>query len=514
MILHNAFDENPLSPLRGDGQGDGSVPWRFSAILALFCGHCLFGWGLAALLALALAGCTVGPNYQPPKIDVPAEFRTPTNAAASQSSADPTDLQRWWEQFHDATLNSLIAEAIASNLDVQLAEARVREARAQLTISRSAYFPSVGSSASYSRAHATGNAGVLEPGTFDLFLAGFDATWEIDVFGGTRRAVEAGRYTLEAQMDARRNALVTLLGDVARNYLLLRGSQQQLAIVRSNLVSQTETRDLQRTKLQAGIASDLDVANAEAQAAGTESQIPTLQTQIEQARHQLSVLLGREPAALNAELEPEAPLPTGPLAVPPGLPSELLRRRPDVRQAERQLAVATANIGVATADLYPKFNLTGAVGHESLSLSTFADAASRYWSFGPTMTWPIFQGGKIRANIRVQNARQEQALIQYRQAVLQSLQDVEDALVAYDNEQARRRSLEEEVASSRRAVMLARRLHDAGLVDFLNVLSAQQTLFQSEVQLAQSVQTVSTDLVALYKALGGGWESQEEQVAE
>jgi NodT family efflux transporter outer membrane factor (OMF) lipoprotein len=483
---------------------------------------------------LFLAGCAVGPDYHPPKTEVPAAFQAappPTNPAPATVAPDSSfGLERWWRNLHDPLLDRLIAEAVATNLDVRLAEARVREARAQLQATRAGLFPTADASAAYTRSRVSQNSGILGatssstsssasqtsssglsyPLTSSLYQAGFDASWELDVFGGTRRQIESARDTLEAQTEARRNVLVTLLGEVAQTYAALRGYQQQLIIVRTNLNAQQDTLNLQRSKLQAGIATDLDVANAEAQAASTESQIPTLQTQIQQAIHQLSVLLDREPAALTGQLETPAPVPQGPPTIPPGLPSDLLRRRPDVRQAERLLAAATANIGVATADLFPKFSLTGSAGLESVSLNSFANAGSRFWSFGPSVTWRIFAAGQIRANIRVQDARQQEAFIQYRQAVLQSLQDVENALVAYEHEQVRRRSLAQAVDSARRAASLALRLHDAGVVDFLNVLNAQQSLYLAQVQLAQSEQAVATDLVALYKALGGGWESQEQ----
>jgi NodT family efflux transporter outer membrane factor (OMF) lipoprotein len=471
--------------------------------------------GMIVASALAfVAGCAVGPDYHPPKMDAPAAFSAAPAQTAVQSPAAPPDLARWWETFHDPVLNQLIKLAVATNLDVRLAEARVREARAEWQANRAALFPTVDAKGSFTRSRTpAGIIGTTLPGTANFFQAGFDAGWEIDVFGGTRRSVESARYGLEAQVEARRAAMITLLGDVAQNYTALRGYQEQLTIVRTNLWAQQDTLRLQQSKLQAGIATDLDVANAEAQASSTESLVPTLETQVRQTIHQLSVLLDREPAALVEQLEPVMPLPQGPPSIPPGLPSELLRRRPDVRQAERQLAVATANIGVATADLYPKFNLTGAGGLESLSLRSFANASSRFWSFGPTVTWRIFAAGEIRANIRVQDARQEEAFILYRQAVLHSLQDVENALVAYNREQVRRQSLRTAAESSRRAASLAVRLNNAGVVDFLNVLTAQQTLYQSQLQLAQSDQAIATDLVALYKALGGGWESTETQAS-
>jgi NodT family efflux transporter outer membrane factor (OMF) lipoprotein len=488
---------------------------------------------LTGILAAAVAGgCTVGPDYKPPEMRVPEKFSAATEPVTTQpASTQPAtqaaeiDLRRWWDTFDDPKLNDLIARGLASNLDVKLAQARVLEARSQLEFNIANLFPMVTGSASYTRSQASKNAVSFNgPGTAaaasgfsfgrtNLYQAGFDAGWEIDVFGGTRRAIEAAQDTLEAQVEARRNTLVTLLSEVARNYITLRGLQHQLAVVQNNVAAQQDTLNLTRSKFEAGIATDLDVAQIEALVSSTQSQIPSLQTQIEQSIHRLAVLLDEPTERLERELSPPGPLPSGPPEIPAGLPSELVRRRPDVRQAERQLAAATANIGVAVADLFPKFNLTGSLGLESLSLKTFANASSEFWSFSPAVSWKIFSAGQVQANIRVQDARQQQAFIQYRQAVIQSLSDVEDALVAYNKEQARLLSLQRSVESNRRAVSLARQLNTAGVVDFLNVLTSEQSLYQAEDQLAQSQQTVSTDLVALYKALGGGWELTD-QVAQ
>jgi multidrug efflux system outer membrane protein len=490
---------------------------------------------LAGIAAMFAFGCAVGPDFHKPDPGVPDQFGAATNAMAGQQGQPPAaDLKRWWETFHDPILNSLIERAVVTNLDVRLAEARVREARGQLDYNRASLSPTVDANASYTRSRTSPNAygigstaantssGTMSssssaaaafPSTVNLYQAGFDAGWEVDVFGGKRRAIEAARDTFESQVDARRNAMITLLGDVAQAYISLRGNQYQLIVASNNAAAQLDTLNLQKDKFRAGLATDLDVANAEAQSASTESQLPTLQTQIKQNIYQLSILLDREPAALEAELEPVMPVPQGPSQIPAGLPSELLRRRPDVRAAERQLAAATANIGVATADLYPKLTLTGQLGLESLSLKTLADASSRFWSFGPTISWRIFDAGQILSNIRINDARAQEALISYRKAVLQSLQDVENTLVAYDREQVRRRALHQAVESSQRAVKLATQLNSTGLVDFLNVLTAQQTLYMSQSQLAISEQTVSTDLVAVYKALGGGWETEEQQAS-
>jgi multidrug efflux system outer membrane protein len=496
---------------------------------------------LTAALA-ALAGCTVGPDYHAGHVEAPPKFGAATQPSTTQPSTAQAniDLKRWWESFDDPALNRLVDLGLRSSLDIRLAEARVREARAELAMNIATLFPTANATASYTRSRTSNNAiafptggtstsgtggtttggtssaspAALAIGTTNLYQAGFDAGWELDVFGGTRRTIEAAQDTLEAQVDARRNATVTLLSEVARNYIILRGVQNELAIVNDNVASQKDFLDLTHAKFQAGIATDLDVARQEAQVASTESELPTLKTEVQQAIHRLSVLLDRNPTDLEAQLTPIGPLPGGPPQIPVGIPSELLRRRPDVLQAERNLAAATANIGVATAQLFPKFNLTGSLGVESLKLKSFANSASEFWSFGPSVSWRIFDAGQIWANIHIQNARQAEAFIQYRQAIIQSFSDVEDALVAYHQEQARREALQRSVQANLRSVALAKQLNQAGLVDFLNVLTAEQSLFLSQDQLAQSDQTVSTNLVALYKALGGGWEITEQQPAQ
>lgn len=473
---------------------------------------------IAAAVLVGISGCTVGPNYNGTDPRVSGSFGATTRSASTQPSPAATqpaaivDLARWWESFNDATLDKLIVEGVHANLDVRIAQSRVTQAREQLRSNKADLLPTLDASAGYSRSRTSKN---VDAGAFggsteqDLFQAGFDAGWELDVFGGTRRSIEAAGYALEAQVDARRNALVSLLSEVAQNYILLRGYQYQLSIAEKNVAAQSDTVKLQQQKLQAGIATDLTVAQAQSLVATTQAQIPTLETQIRFAIHRLSILLDREPAELVDELTVEAPLPVGPPNVPAGLPAELVRRRPDVRQAERNVAEATASIGVATAELYPKFSLAGSVGLSSAKLTNLPNSSSVTYSVGPSMSWRLFDFGQIRANIRIQNAIAEQAFISYRQTVLSALEEVENAIVNYDREQARRASLQQAVQANRRALGLARQLYDAGVVDFLNVLTAQQSLFQAEDALAQSDSIVSTNLVALYKALGGGWEPSE-----
>jgi NodT family efflux transporter outer membrane factor (OMF) lipoprotein len=472
---------------------------------------------LSAVITVAAvfssAACAVGPNYQEPDAAVPAAW-----SAAQEQGIQPqaTELAEWWTAFNDPSLNSLIERAARSNLDLRLAEARIREARALRAGVAAGRWPTVDVGASYSRGRGSENAFAGQPGggsallaePQDLFRTGFDAAWEIDVFGGVRRTVEAADATVEAFVEDRRNTLVTLFGDVARNYIDLRGFQQRLGVARANLKAQQETLDLTGVRFQAGLASDLEVAQAEGQLNTTAAQIPFLESQLKQSVHRLDVLLGGHPGGLWDELASEAPIPGLPAEVLVGLPSELLRRRPDIRRAERQLAASTALVGAAMADLFPRFSLSGAAGLQSISASDWFSAPSRFWSIGPTVRWPLFDAGRIRANIAVRNARQEQALTEYERAILTALEDVENALVNYGREQERYRALRDAVAANRRAVEMANELYVRGLVDFLNVLENQRSLFASESDLAQSEATMATNLVALYKALGGGWQTK------
>ena len=371
-----------------------------------------------------------------------------------------------------------------------------------------------GKTASGGTAGGTGTSitsGLTSKRQIDLYQAGFDAGWEIDVFGGERRAIEGAEDDLESYVDARRNALVTLTSEVAHDYVLLRGYQLQLQFANSNLASEKSTLELTRSRFRAGLTSDLDVANAEASVAQTAATIPSLEIQIKQSIHAISIMLGEEPMALAAELGKDAPIPVTASEIPVGLPSELLRRRPDVRQAERQLAENTALIGVAVAQLFPKFSLTGSVGQENTRFGLTARDLSTIWSFGPQVSWQILSYTQLRAQVQVANAQQAQSLYNYHQVVLQSFSDVEDALVAYAQDQVRQRALDDEVNANERAVDLSTQLYERGLGDFLNVLTAQRALFAAQNDQATGRTNVATDLVQLYKALGGGWDENDEQ---
>ena len=453
-------------------------------------------------LTLLIGGCMVGPDFKPPPAKVPPAWVGVTNsgaAAASAATSAPADLTAWWKKFNDATMVSLVNEALRANLTVQLAQSRLRQARASRGIVAGPFWPWLTGNAGYSHG-ATGAA----HGS-DTFQTGLDATWELDFFGGTRRNIESAGANIVAARENLSDAQVTVCAEVALNYINLRAIQEQIAIANDNLKSEQRTAVLTRRRLAAGFVSALDVANAEAQVATTASAIPVLETSARQTIYGLSILLARPPADLVDQLSLAGPVPLTPPEVPVGLPSDLLKRRPDIREAEAQWHAANAQIGVAKADLFPQFSLTGSINYQSDLVRTLYSGASRVWGAGPSVTWPIFQGGAIMANVRLQKELTDQASITYRQAVLQALEDVENALAAFGREWDHRKALTEAVVQNHRAVDLSMQLYTQGETDFLSVLDAQRSLYTSETALSQSKASISTDLVALYKALGGGW---------
>jgi NodT family efflux transporter outer membrane factor (OMF) lipoprotein len=420
---------------------------------------------------------------------------------------------QWWRQFNDALLDQLVDRALRSNFDLGAAMARVRQARAGRDMAAAGLWPTADAGASYNRARFSPTGFPPVPPGFppnaSIYQVGFDAAWELDVFGGRRRAVEAATAEVGAAESDRRGVVVSLLGEVARNYVEARGYQRRLAIARDNIRAQREVVTLTRSRFKSGLAPELDVEQASTLLYATESQVPTLETGFRANAYALGVLCGGPPGTVLAELGAEAPLPSTPPEVPVGLPSLLLLRRPDIQRSERVLASATAQIGVATADLYPKFSLTGTLGLQSTATSSWFRPESTFWSAGPLVAWRIFDAGSIRANIRLQTARQEEALAHYEQTVLDAMREVESALVAYAKEQVRRESLDRAVKSSRQALDMSQQLYQNGLVDFLRVLDAQRSVYLSEEALAQSEVLVAVNLVILYKALGGGWEGVE-----
>jgi len=465
------------------------------------------------LCAFALNACLVGPDFKPPQVAIPGSWiETPAPTPPEHPAGD---LSRWWGVFDDPTLAALEDRAIRSNLDLLQAEARIRQARAARAIAAGGLGPTVDAGGAIQRSRSPGRTDNWQQGetrgvVSNTYDTGFDAGWELDVFGGIRRGIEAADADLQAAEEDRRDVLVTLTADVARNYIELRAFQQRIEIARQNLATQQHSARLTRQRFEGGFVSGLDVANADAQVATTASQIPLLEAAARQSIYAIGILLGEEPAALLAELSPESAIPAAPPAAPIGLPSDLLRRRPDIRRAEADIHAATARIGVATADLFPKFTITGAAGARSGDFSSWLTWEQRFWSFGPSVSWRVFDTGRTRAAIEQQEALQEQALIAYRQTVLTALQEVESALIAAAKEQERRRALADAVAANRRAVSLAKTLYTEGQTDFLNVLDAQRSLFLTEETYVLSTSAVSTDLVALYKAIGGGWDEPAE----
>ncbi len=458
------------------------------------------------LVVLVLTGCaTVGPDYVPPQKSVSKDWHTQLKGGLTIGEMDPQALAAWWTTLNDSELSSLIDRAVLGNLDLKKALARVREARARRGMAKADLFPTLDAtgSGSWNRSNKDTGSGK----TSSLFAATFDAGWELDIFGGVRRSVEAAEADLRASQEDLRDVLVSLLAEVALNYVEARTFQARLAFAEANLEAQNETYQLTLWRYQAGLSDELAVQQARYNLENTRSQIPTLRTGLEEAMNRMAVLLGEQPGKIHEEVKKQVPIPVTPLKVAVGVPADVLRRRPDVRRAERQLAAQTARIGVATADLYPKFTLSGSIGLEALSLSNMSSSGSLTLSGGPQITWAIFKAGAIRQNIEVQSALQEQYLIAYEATVLSALEEVENALVAYAEEQQRRQSLSEATQAAQNAVELAQHKYQAGLTDFSNVLDAERSLLSFQDQLAQSDGTVTSNLVRLYKALGGGWTS-------
>jgi NodT family efflux transporter outer membrane factor (OMF) lipoprotein len=467
---------------------------------------------VSCLAVLVAAGCAVGPDYRAPEIPLPAGWSVP---AAPRAGTDGTPLERWWTVFRDPILESLIDRALAGNLDLKIAETRVRQARAARGIVASAGVPRIDAEAAAAR---TGRSEAVPPfrdasdeespfGTREqnVFEAGFDASWEIDLFGGVRRDKEAALAQVQAAEEARRDVMVSLLAELARNYVELRATQRRIRILDANLGSQRETLALAVARHEAGLGTELDVSRAEGLLETTASRRPILERIASEAIHRLGVLLGGDPGSLQTELEPAFAIPEAPPDVPSTLPSELLSRRPDLRRAERELAAATAGIGVARADLFPRFSILGDFGRRSEEIADLSSGRSRFWSFVPRLRWPLLSGGRIRANIRLQDARHEEALRQYERAILIALEEVENALSAHAFEARRQESLRGSVVATRRALEIATERYAGGLESFLSVLDAQRSLYDVEDQLVQGERNRALSLIAVYKSLGGGW---------
>lgn len=436
-------------------------------------------------------------------VRVPQAFES--QPESSGTSAQPVEA-RWWRRLGDPELNSLMERAAQSNLDVQRATQRLSEARAARSMSRAELAPSAGAVSSFERTRGAVPGGQLisSPETSRV-RSGLDASWELDLFGGKRNALKAAVAEVRVMEESRRDVLISLLGEVAADYAELRGAQKRLALTMRNVDLQRDALHLTAARADAGIGARLDVERQQALLQSSQALAPVLKALIAREIHRLSVLIGEAPSALQKELESEQPLPACPPEVPIGLPGDLLKRRPDLRRAEAEIAAAMAHVGAAKADLFPKIFLTGTGGRQTGGAPEFALSAGNFFSIGPAITLPLLSGGRIRANIEVRKQQLEESWTDYRSAVLGALRETEDALVAYGREKERRILLMSAVKSSQTVTELATERYQRGLSDFLSVLDAQRSQLQAEDLLAQSDTAAITGLVALYKALGGGW---------
>jgi NodT family efflux transporter outer membrane factor (OMF) lipoprotein len=509
----------------------------------------------------AVSACTMGPDFEKPLSQWnPADWfaghpAAPAKEAFSEPVAAPVD-PHWWALFHDQQLSDLESRVASSNLDVRVASIRLAESRASLGVAGADLLPSIDGNTSYTRQQLSGKGALSlfptgsataasqtsgagsgglantpqsgTPGTgsnglgatsqaaqnnalfkpFDLYQYGFDASWEIDFWGRVRRNVESAGASYEASGEVERGTLLTALAEVARDYIQLRGVQRNIEITQRNLETDRQSLSLTQQRAAGGLTTELDVANAAAQVETTASQVPNLQAQEQQLINAIALLLGQPPQSLQAELLTPHAIPPVPPKVPVGLPSDLTRRRPDIRQAEAQLHAATADVGVAVADFFPRVTLSGSVAIQATQFKDLGSwAQANTWSFGPSISLPIFEGGRLRRVLELRQQQQQEAAIGYQHAVLGALHDVDNALTAYDAEQRRRNRLEEAVEQNRRALKLAQDRYAQGVADFLTVLDTERSLLSTEQMLTDSITTVSTDLVQIYKALGGGWET-------
>ena len=467
----------------------------------------LLSVGCTALLAAGttiLTSCAVGPNYHRPDTTVGAHFSN--GGEPGLVEGDP--IERYWMGFEEPLLTQLIEDAITHNRDLQAAAANLHAARSARRLAGFDQYPTVSVAAGYT--HNLESQQEL-PGytpdqrNFDTAQAGFDGLWELDLFGRVRRNVEAARADVSVSEATLRDARVGVIAEVARDYFILRGLQDQLTLTQRNADNQLSTVQLTRNRLEAGRGNELDTSQAVAEYQTTLASVPTLQSTIATTIYRLGVLTGRAPTALVGQLSPQAPMPMLPVFNAIGTPERMLRHRPDVRVAERQLAAATARVGVAMGDLFPKVTLVGEVGYSAPAFSDFGQSEARYYSAGPSISWAAFDLGRVFARIDTAKAQTDAAVARYQSAVLSALEDTEGAMITYGRSQARRDALQLAAASSVRAADLARKRFEGGLVDFLEVLDAERSALSAELLLSQSRTDAATSLIAIYKALGAGW---------
>ncbi len=463
---------------------------------------------------MALGACAVGPNYAPPTTRMPDRWNQDLIRGVSDGSAD---IRTWWALLNDPVLDGLIAHASRGNLDLKRSVSRLLEARAQVGLAAGEELPSIEAQGDLERGRLSKGVqeelGSSRQRTSTLYQSGLDASWEIDLWGRISRNTESADATLQASLEDYRDVLVSIYADVATTYVEIRTLQARIDAAAGNVATQRQTLKLVQDRKRAGLASNVEIAQAQLNLATTEALIPQLRISLQQAVHRLGVLLGERPTALYDILAVHTRVPAAPSQVAIGLPADLLRQRPDIRSAERQLAAQTAQIGVATADLYPRFTLSGFLAFQKYGVSSFFNGDNIGYGFGPTVIWNVFDGGRIRSNIAVQDARTEQALFNYEQTVLTGLRETQDALVAYGQQGERSDILARSVKAANDAVRLVTSLYVSGLTDFQNVQDQQRSKFQQDDAFAQSQGLVVQNLIALYRALGGGWARPDDRPA-
>jgi len=456
--------------------------------------------------ALLCSGCAaVGPDYMEPKVKASPQWNTALTEGLKAGDTDPGTLAKWWDCLDDPVLSSLIDRVVAGNLDLKKAMSRIRKARASREIAKAGFSPTVNLRDAHTVARTSEQSG--GGAQVETHATGLDASWELDLFGGVRREVEASEADLGASREDLHDVLVSMVAEAASSYVDARTYQARIAVAEKNLRTQEETCELTRSRGKAGLTSDLAVQQARYNLENTRSQIPALHTSLEASLNRIAVLLGEQPGAVHQELREPRRIPVTPMEIAVGVPADVLRQRPDVRRAERELAAQTARVGVAVADLYPKLTLSGSIGVEALSFTDLFLPGSHAFSFGPGISFPLFNAGALRANVEVQSELREQALKAYQASILTALEEAENALTAYAREQEKRRTLIQGAEAARSAAVLAEQQYTAGMTGFSDVLEAQRSLLSFEDQLAQSTGAAASDLIRIYKALGGGWTS-------
>jgi NodT family efflux transporter outer membrane factor (OMF) lipoprotein len=468
-----------------------------------------------------LCGCAAGPNYTPFSFHTPASFV----ASGLEGSVKPgrwaaADLAHWWRSFRDPELNSLVERAVEANLDIEIALDRLQEARTRVLETVGASLPSGDLSASKSVGTGSDNT----RGRIDEALhaasdtagyervnqvAGFAGGWDLDIFGRYRREIEATLYDAEAAADDREGVLITVVADVARAYLDLRAFQARLVVARESVDTAKRNLNLVQTRAKEGITNDLDVALAQRELSTFEAAIPPLEGDIDAAKYVIAVLLGRYPEDITAELVHARPIPAFPARIAVGTPLDVLRRRPDVQEAERLLAAATARIGVATADLYPDLSVSGALGAQGGTVVPGAQPLTYIAAAGPSLMWPVLDFGTLDARVDIADLQTKEQLTRYKRTVLQAVDQVDEATVSYRAQEGQLRDLDRAIAAAKQAMTLSRDRYDRGLTDFLNVIDAERQLYALQAQYIETQQGAAEQLVRLYKALGGGWETYQ-----